>query len=600
MVQWNTILEEKTVLSGYTACDPLEISVDISEIVRVISHRADGWVVVASASNLNSANVSIGLLPLSCLTTKATPAATITTTTHAHTFHGVVDSSSTSEDDDEDETWVSPVSKASMSLQVFTNFVQSPKRTNSPRHQEFKEKQERMGALSTPPPLPERRSSETFTLKSPPPAVPIRRDSTRRKFLQKMNRRESLSSLNDKYKRAVSLNTGITDTQMHQDPLEDRTVLPVASTVAADADPKKKQYVNYIIDELVETESIYCGFLRTLCDQFFVPLKQQINLGHMGISREQGNNAVDVIFSNIQSIRIANQVFLENLMEREVANVDSTCSRVRSLAVAFQDVAHYLRMYSIYCKNYCKSIRTLNRFRKSNPMIDRFITKCSETSNLHPATGLETLLIKPVQRICKYPLFFRDLLRRIALSNPDRQVLEQASNLSERMAEEVNEKVKRADQAQAVVTASVRLQGTAVDLVQPQRRLILEDVVKMQHDRKLRIKIKRYVFFLFNDIILLARPDAKKRMQQIYGTSCHKKYEWGIKQITITGEKAAFDTQHGYPFYIMKSASVKNDIHQMGTMVERFKLFASSKQSRKQIFEMVEEAKQMEIFLSKE
>ena len=81
-----------------------------------------------------------------------------------------------------------------------------------------------------------------------------------------MNRRESLSSLNDKYKRAVSLNTGITDTQMHQDPLEDRTVLPVASTVAADADPKKKQYVNYIIDELVETESIYCGFLRTLCD----------------------------------------------------------------------------------------------------------------------------------------------------------------------------------------------------------------------------------------------------------------------------------------------------------------------------------------------
>ena len=171
-----------------------------------------------------------------------------------------------------------------------------------------------------------------------------------------------------------------------------------------------------------------------------------------------------------------------------------------------------------------------------------------------------------------------------------------AAELVEQIAMEVNEKVMKMDQSQAVITASVRLNGTAPDLIQPNRRLILEDVIKMQHDRKLRNrKVKKYVLLLFNDIILLAKTGKGDTYHHINGRKMKKiamKYKWKMKQINVTGITSPFDASNGWPFYIMKSVSVEqNSGQKFGTAVERIKLYAETEASRKAIVEIIEECK---------
>jgi hypothetical protein len=70
------------------------------------------------------------------------------------------------------------------------------------------------------------------------------------------------------------------------------------------------------------------------------------------------------------------------------------------------------RSFSIalqYCKNYWVALDLVKRETGSNERLQEFLSYCA----VKPETrrqDLGSFLIKPVQRICKYPLFFRDLL----------------------------------------------------------------------------------------------------------------------------------------------------------------------------------------------
>ena len=191
---WNVALSESKVVTAYTATDDkYEVTIEVNDVVRILSLRSDavdGWSVICF-------NDKIGCVPTSCL---------------ALSTAGYDSSSTSNEDDNEEENWLSPESKTkrrdipkSLSQLAYHNFIQSPKRALSPRHKEFKEKVERMNQ-NTPPPLPARRHSShtnsTFKLSSPPPMLPSRRNSSfqNRKFTEQINRRESLSSLENKYK----------------------------------------------------------------------------------------------------------------------------------------------------------------------------------------------------------------------------------------------------------------------------------------------------------------------------------------------------------------------------------------------------------------
>ena len=332
-----------------------------------------------------------------------------------HIFHTEIDSSSTSESEDDDEEWVSPISKN----KHFQNAEQMDSSIKT--------------LSSTPPPLPKRRDITTNeNVFTPPPTVPYRRRSSVRKFALNKNRRESLSGMEIKYKRKEKNQQDEEEEEKEKNTSTSTNAISTASpnTVVDVAKATSNHaYVKNVCAEIIKTEKSYCAFMDSAVNHFLIPLRQQINLGHMEIDAVQGNRDVAIIFSNIESIRSANQVLLERLLNTTADNEDEnntdkkqagTTTTVHRVASAFQYIVQYFRLYSVYCGNYQKSLRRLSELRRIHPMLDRFVDKCSQTSG----TGLQTLLIKPIQRICKYPLFFRDLLRHVSATDKDRALLE--------------------------------------------------------------------------------------------------------------------------------------------------------------------------------
>lgn len=109
------------------------------------------------------------------------------------------------------------------------------------------------------------------------------------------------------------------------------------------------------------------------------------------------------------------------------------------------------KVYTDYLKNHDaanKQLQTLQR----NPKVAIWLKECRDwASDLTTAWDLDSLLVKPVQRILKYPLLLTELLDSTPTEHPDHALLlnalEEVTNISVR----INEMKKRADVVGQVV-----------------------------------------------------------------------------------------------------------------------------------------------------
>ncbi|RAK99663.1 putative Rho guanyl nucleotide exchange factor [Aspergillus ibericus CBS 121593] len=114
-------------------------------------------------------------------------------------------------------------------------------------------------------------------------------------------------------------------------------------------------------------------------------------------------------------------------------------------------MAYMEKVYADYLKNHDaanKKLQTLQR----NPKVAIWLKECRDwASDLTTAWDLDSLLVKPVQRILKYPLLLSELLDSTPSDHPDHpalvSALEEVTNISVR----INEMKKRADLVGQVV-----------------------------------------------------------------------------------------------------------------------------------------------------
>merc|ERR1712196_611220 len=88
--------------------------------------------------------------------------------------------------------------------------------------------------------------------------------------------------------------------------------------------------------------------------------------------------------------------------------------------------------------------------------------------------ALESYLIKPVQRLTKYPLFWKDLLKAVPHSHPERAQLEKADELVRTVSMAVNQTLS--DEVARLKTVQVLkdLGSEWMELIAPHRKLVLE------------------------------------------------------------------------------------------------------------------------------
>jgi len=124
---------------------------------------------------------------------------------------------------------------------------------------------------------------------------------------------------------------------------------------------------------------------------------------------------------------------------------------------------------------------------------------------------LFSFLIKPVQRICKYPLFLKDLVKHIPPISPVHKTFSEALNKIEDVVDYVNERKRESESRQKIYDIQLAIEDLDEPLVEPRRKFQKEaDVVLPNKEDSKKPGVDGKVF-LFNDIIVfVAKVKGKK------------------------------------------------------------------------------------------
>ncbi|KAJ5491402.1 hypothetical protein N7539_002969 [Penicillium diatomitis] len=132
----------------------------------------------------------------------------------------------------------------------------------------------------------------------------------------------------------------------------------------------------------------------------------------------------------------------------------SDLEKDRSTAIGEAFMIHMSQMekvYSEYLKNHDAANKKLEVLQR-NPKVSIWLNECREwASDLTSAWDLDSLIVKPVQRILKYPLLLSELLASTSPDHPDRASIQNALQGVTDISVRINEMKKRADLVVQVV-----------------------------------------------------------------------------------------------------------------------------------------------------
>jgi len=180
----------------------------------------------------------------------------------------------------------------------------------------------------------------------------------------------------------------------------------------------------------------------------------------MGPLRSVGacSQDVPVIFGNIELIHSINLDLLGKL-NRTLEEGSEQAAGTFNIGVIFCEMANNLLSYDQYCANHEKASERLQKCMKQSA----FLSEVEKCRNRMVGTGkllhLPDLLIKPIQRICKYPLILKELLKFTEKTHPDHIPLLNAITQVELIANKINEHKKEVENLQLLQVIQRHLDG---------------------------------------------------------------------------------------------------------------------------------------------
>ncbi|GLG97318.1 Protein still life, isoform SIF type 1 [Gryllus bimaculatus] len=188
-----------------------------------------------------------------------------------------------------------------------------------------------------------------------------------------------------------------------------------------------------VISELVMTEKEYVRDLKITFEVF--------NLHDPSKLESRGIN-VKMLFGNISEVMCFAEEFLDKLLfSMKGKNEDEQC-----LGVVFLEMADQMKsVYGEYCMNHDHALGLLEKY-ESEQEVQKVFNKGLETLRYQIACfDMSSILIKPVQRILKYPLILNELIKCTSESHKDKPDLLRAVKTIMDVATYINECKRRKD-----------------------------------------------------------------------------------------------------------------------------------------------------------
>ncbi|KZV88381.1 hypothetical protein EXIGLDRAFT_722762 [Exidia glandulosa HHB12029] len=160
---------------------------------------------------------------------------------------------------------------------------------------------------------------------------------------------------------------------------------------------------------------------------------------------------IKIIFSNVHELALFAEVFSDKLEVAlgEVLEGGRGKDRVGSLFL--EVISEMTPLYTTYITRHPTALTHLNSL-SSTPSLQKYLTQTRQFASAHThAWDLQSLLIKPVQRLLKYPLLLQSLINDTPDTHPDKEAIRQAKDRLEELARGVNEGRRRLDVVKQVL-----------------------------------------------------------------------------------------------------------------------------------------------------
>ncbi|XP_052720660.1 guanine nucleotide exchange factor VAV2-like isoform X8 [Crassostrea angulata] len=244
---------------------------------------------------------------------------------------------------------------------------------------------------------------------------------------------------------------------------------------------------DYCIKELHDTEKNYVDALRMIHLKFNKPLKDIISKADR-----------DVIFAHIEK--------LLDVHEKFQAELQSACTSGKpKIGEVFVKYKKSLLLYGNYCSDMPKAQERLEEVTRRNENIRTQIENCERLAN-DGKFKLRDLLHVPMQRVLKYHLLLRELIKQSGKQAEDKDSLEQGLEAMMDLSLYVNE-VKRDNETLQLIE---EIQSSIGDLQMP-ANTTLKDYGRLQKDGELKVKnhtdnkIRIRYIFLFDKVMLMCK-----------------------------------------------------------------------------------------------
>ncbi|XP_061505953.1 uncharacterized protein LOC4576783 isoform X1 [Anopheles gambiae] len=251
-----------------------------------------------------------------------------------------------------------------------------------------------------------------------------------------------------------------------------------------DADERKLKR-GHVLAELLETERIYVAEMGSILKGYKDEMlsEEMSSLVPPGL---QGKS--DILFGNLHELyTFHNDIFLKDL-----ENCISTTELVALCFVQRRDT--FFRLYSYYCQNIPRS----ERLRETLVDTHLFLQECQK--KLGHKLPLAAYLLKPVQRITKYQLLLKDLLKFSDTGTCSRE-LQKALDCMLVVLKCVNDSMHQ-----------IAITGFPADLSQ-QGELLMQDSFQVwtesKKDLRLRLKTQNRHIFLYQKAMLFCKQGSK-------------------------------------------------------------------------------------------
>ncbi|KAH3758777.1 calmodulin-binding protein [Pelomyxa schiedti] len=241
-----------------------------------------------------------------------------------------------------------------------------------------------------------------------------------------------------------------------------------------------------VVEEILTTETKYLEDLKTCITYFIKPIRQEFE--HFF---QASFMVLNVQFATIERIYELNSKLFEALIQTKSEQV---------IGEVFLKAANEWDFYAVFCNQQEETMEKLTSFAETNSHFATLMNKCREASGQR--LGLQDFIAKPFQRLLKYPLLLRELIKYTKPESPDYSNLSKALVAMQKTIDAINSNKSHSDNLKKMLSLTdLIIGGKQFNIVHPGRKYVMEGMLtKISHNKPQQRKC-----YLFSDVFLYCK-----------------------------------------------------------------------------------------------